>query len=130
MIHGNLWAQFRISQVLAERWKITREDMDEYSLESHRRAAEATDSGHFAREILPVPIKDENGGFTGETLTRGRGHTPRHDASRSSPRCHPRRAGSPTPRPTSPRATPHRRPTVRLRCSSRSDASPSASAFR
>ena len=37
VIHGNLWAQFRISQVLAERWKITREDMDEYSLESHRR---------------------------------------------------------------------------------------------
>ena len=68
VIHGNLWAQFRISQVLAERWKITREDMDEYALESHRRAAEATDSGHFAREILPVPIKDENGALTGETL--------------------------------------------------------------
>jgi acetyl-CoA acyltransferase len=73
VIHGDLWAQFRISQVLAERWKITREDMDEYSLESHRRAAEATDSGHFAREILPVPIKDENGGFTGETLNADEG---------------------------------------------------------
>jgi acetyl-CoA acyltransferase len=69
VIDGNLWAQFRISQVLAERWKISREDMDEYSLESHRRAAEATDSGHFAREILPVPIKDENGALTGETLS-------------------------------------------------------------
>jgi acetyl-CoA acyltransferase len=73
VIHGNLWAQFRISQVLAERWKITREDMDEYSLESHRRAAEATDSGHFAREILPVPIKDESGAFTGETLSADEG---------------------------------------------------------
>ena len=79
VIHGNLWAQFRISQVLAERWKITREDMDEYSLESHRRAAEATDSGHFAKEILPVPMKDENGAFTGETLSRRRGDPPRHD---------------------------------------------------
>jgi acetyl-CoA acyltransferase len=68
MINGNLWAQFRIAQVLADRWKITREDMDEYSLESHRRAAEATDSGHFANEILPVPLKDESGAFTGETL--------------------------------------------------------------
>jgi acetyl-CoA acyltransferase len=68
VINGNLWAQFRISQVLAERWKISREDMDEYSLESHRRAAEATDSGHFAKEILPVPLKDESGAFTGETL--------------------------------------------------------------
>ncbi len=72
-IHGNLWAQFRISQVLAERWKISREDMDEYALESHRRAAEATDSGHFAREILPVPIKDENGALTGETLSADEG---------------------------------------------------------
>jgi acetyl-CoA acyltransferase len=68
-IDGNLWAQFRISQVLAERWKISREDMDEYSLESHRRAAEATDSGHFAKEILPVPVKAEDGTFTGETLS-------------------------------------------------------------
>ena len=69
VINGNLWAQFRISQVLAERWKISREDMDEYSLESHRRAAEATDSGHFAKELLPVPLKDEAGAFTGETLS-------------------------------------------------------------
>src|ERR1700683_2084683 len=76
VIHGDLWAQFRISQVLAERWKITREDMDEYALESHRRAAEATDSGHFAREILPVPVKDENGAFTGETLSADEGIRP------------------------------------------------------
>src|SRR5580704_3990183 len=69
VIHGDLWAQFRISQVLAERWKISREDMDEYSLESHRRAAEATDSGHFAKELLPVPLKDESGAFKGETLS-------------------------------------------------------------
>jgi acetyl-CoA acyltransferase len=73
VIHGNLWAQFRISQVLAERWKISREDMDEYSLESHRRAAEATDSGHFANEILPVPIKDESGALTGEVLSADEG---------------------------------------------------------
>lgn len=73
VINGNLWAQFRISQVLAERWKITREDMDEYALESHRRAAEATDSGHFAKEILPVPIKAEDGTFTGETLSSDEG---------------------------------------------------------
>jgi len=73
VIHQNLWAQFRISQVLAERWKISREDMDEYSLESHRRAAEATDSGHFAKEILPVPLKDESGALTGEVLSADEG---------------------------------------------------------
>jgi acetyl-CoA acyltransferase len=45
VIDGNLWMQFRISQVLAERWKISREDMDEYSLESHRRAARPPTAG-------------------------------------------------------------------------------------
>src|SRR2546423_10655721 len=73
VIDGQLWAQFRVAQVLADRWKISREDMDEYALESHRRAAAATDSGHFAREILPVPIKDEEGGLTGEVLDSDEG---------------------------------------------------------
>jgi acetyl-CoA acyltransferase len=69
VIDGRLWMQFRVAQVLAEEWKISREDMDEYALESHRRAAAATDSGHFAREILPVPIRDEEGNETGEVLS-------------------------------------------------------------
>src|SRR5437879_1599787 len=60
VIDGRLWAQFQVAQVLADTWKITREEMDEYSLESHRRAADATDSGHFARELLPVPVKDDD----------------------------------------------------------------------
>jgi acetyl-CoA acyltransferase len=69
VIDGRLWMQFRVAQVLAEEWKISREDMDEYALESHRRAAAATDSEHFAREILPVPIRDEEGNETGEILS-------------------------------------------------------------
>ena len=51
-IDGRLWAQFRVAQVLADRWGVTREDMDAFSLESHRRAAEAWDSGHFAKEAI------------------------------------------------------------------------------
>ena len=54
--------------MLADKWGITREDMDAFSLESHRRAAEAWDSGHFARETISVPIKAEDGSFTGERL--------------------------------------------------------------
>src|SRR2546421_2890704 len=73
VIDDQLWMQFRVAQVLADRFKITREDMDEYALESHRRAAAATDSGHFANEVLPVPIKDENGATTGEMLTADEG---------------------------------------------------------
>jgi acetyl-CoA acyltransferase len=76
-IDNQLWAQFRVAQVLADREGITREEMDAYALESHRRADEATRSGHFAKEILPVPIKDpETGDLTGATLESDEGIRP------------------------------------------------------
>ncbi len=67
-VDGNLGIQFWVAQQLAARWEITREEMDAYALESHRRAAAATDDGFFAREITPIPLKDEDGNLTGETL--------------------------------------------------------------
>ena len=67
-IDGRLWMQFRVAQVLADRWGVTREQMVEYALESHRRAVASWDSGHFANESVPVPLKGEDGSFTGETL--------------------------------------------------------------
>jgi acetyl-CoA acyltransferase len=73
VIDGRLWAQFRVAQVLAERWKISREDMDAYALESHRRAAEAWDSGHFAQEAVAVPVKDADGRETGQLLDTDEG---------------------------------------------------------
>ena len=73
VIEGRLWMQFRVAQVLADEWKITRQDMDEYALESHRRAAAATDSGHFARELIPVPIRDDDGAATGQVLEADEG---------------------------------------------------------
>jgi acetyl-CoA acyltransferase len=68
-IDGRLWAQFRVAQVLADRYEVTREEMDAYALESHRRAAAAWDAGVFDREVVPVPIKAEDGSLTGESLT-------------------------------------------------------------
>src|SRR5438876_5945262 len=73
VIDNQLWMQFRVAQVLADRWKISREEMDEYAVESHRRAADSSASGHFAREILPVPVKDDDGQLTGEVLDRDDG---------------------------------------------------------
>ncbi len=70
---NTLGIQFWVAQVLADRFGITRADMDAFALESHRRAAENTDSGYFANEIIPVPLKDEQGGYTGETLTTDEG---------------------------------------------------------
>jgi acetyl-CoA acyltransferase len=72
-IDGRLWAQFRVAQLLADRWGVTREEMDAFSLESHRRAALSTDSGHFAREAIPVPIKNEDGSFSGALLEADEG---------------------------------------------------------
>lgn len=68
-----LGIQFWVAQVLADRFGIGREEMDAYALESHRRAAANTDNGHFAREIVPVPIRDEEGRPTGEVLADDEG---------------------------------------------------------
>ena len=66
--NNTLGIQFWVAQVLADKWGITREEMDAFALQSHVRAAASTDDGFFAGEIVPVPIKDENGRPTGETL--------------------------------------------------------------
>jgi acetyl-CoA acyltransferase len=73
VIDGRLWAQFRVAQVLADRWEISREEMDEFSLESHRRAAASWDAGAFASEAVPVPLKGEDGALTGALLTEDEG---------------------------------------------------------
>lgn len=73
---NKLLTQFEVSQILAEKWKITRDDMDELGVESHRRAHEATAAGLFANEILPVPLKDEHGQLTGEMMTADQGIRP------------------------------------------------------
>ena len=49
------------AEMMAERWKISREELDVFSLESHRRAARATEEGRFCNEIIPVAIETETG---------------------------------------------------------------------
>jgi acetyl-CoA C-acetyltransferase len=47
-------SQFRGAELIAEKWNITREDMEEFALASHERAVAATRAGLFADEIVPV----------------------------------------------------------------------------
>ncbi len=47
-------SQFRSAQRIAERWELSREAMEAFALESHRRAIAAHDEGRFAREIVPL----------------------------------------------------------------------------
>ncbi len=46
-------SQFRAAELIAEKWAISREDMEVFALESHERALRAIDAGYFEREILP-----------------------------------------------------------------------------
>jgi acetyl-CoA C-acetyltransferase len=55
-------SQFRGADMMAEKWDISREDMEVFALESHRRAIRATDEGRFANEIVPLgDVKHDEG---------------------------------------------------------------------
>jgi acetyl-CoA acyltransferase len=46
------------AEVIADEWGFSREDLDAYSLESHRRAVAAIDEGRFEREIVPIEVSN------------------------------------------------------------------------
>lgn len=52
--------QFYAAQIIADRWKCSREDMEVYALESHTRARRAIAEGRFAREIVPLEGLDSD----------------------------------------------------------------------
>ncbi len=47
-------SQFRSAEMIAEKWNLSREDMERFAFDSHQRAARAGDEGRFAREIVPI----------------------------------------------------------------------------
>jgi len=49
------------ADLIAQKWELTRAELDAFSLESHRRAAQATAEGRFKSQILPIPVKNEDG---------------------------------------------------------------------
>jgi acetyl-CoA acyltransferase len=73
---GGLVNQGIGAEMIADQWGISREELDEFSAESHRRAARATAEGRFAREIVPVHIRDEDGHDTEELLNSDEGIRP------------------------------------------------------
>ena len=66
-LNDKLLARFEVvpqgisADLIADKYGITREQMDEYSLWSHRKAIKAIDDGRFKDEIAPVPVMDETG---------------------------------------------------------------------
>jgi acetyl-CoA C-acetyltransferase len=55
-------SQFRAADLVAEKWQLTRDELDGYGLESHRRAVSAIDSGWFNGEIVPLAGVDTDEG--------------------------------------------------------------------
>jgi acetyl-CoA C-acetyltransferase len=67
VINDGLWCSFDdqhmgcTGEVVSERFQVSRQEQDEYSLNSHRKAAAAIKSGKFKEEIVPVEIPQKKG---------------------------------------------------------------------
>src|SRR6188508_302888 len=67
MIHDGLWCAFEnyhmgcTGEVVADEYKISRSEQDEFATNSHRKAAAAIKAGYFKDEIVPVEIKQKKG---------------------------------------------------------------------
>ena len=58
---GIFFSQFTGAELVAEKWKLSRETLDAFALLSHQKAANATNEGYFDKEILPIPGKNSDG---------------------------------------------------------------------
>jgi acetyl-CoA acyltransferase len=64
------------AELIADEWGLSREELDAFSLESHRRASAAADEGRFEREIVPIDLTNPHTG-----VVFGVDETPRRDTS-------------------------------------------------
>jgi acetyl-CoA acyltransferase len=64
------------AELIAAEWGLSREELDAYSYESHRRALAAIDEGRFEREVMPVEVSNPHAG-----VLFGVDETPRADTS-------------------------------------------------
>ena len=74
------FSQFAGAEMLAVKYGLTKDELDEYALRSHQRAGEATRAGDFTAEILPLPARTAEGAATDQMHATDEGI--RFDASR------------------------------------------------
>lgn len=58
---GVVFSQFDGAELMADKYGLSKDELDAYSFESHRRAAEATQAGRFKAEVTPVRIQTQEG---------------------------------------------------------------------
>ncbi|MGT2512050.1 acetyl-CoA C-acetyltransferase [Cupriavidus basilensis] len=66
---GVKFSQFTGAEMMSRKYGLTRDDLDRYALESHRRAIAATQAGRFKDEIVPVAVRAADGSGNGELHT-------------------------------------------------------------
>jgi acetyl-CoA acyltransferase len=71
VFHGVAPNQGISAEMIAERWGLTRAELDEYSVASHEKAAAAIDGGRFTAQITPVKLEDGTVVDTDEGVRRG-----------------------------------------------------------
>ena len=74
------FSQFAGAEMLAVKYELDRDELDDYALRSHQRASAATRAGHFDAEILPLPLRTADGVATSEIHAADEGI--RFDATR------------------------------------------------
>jgi acetyl-CoA C-acetyltransferase len=83
MVHDGLWDVYEdfhmgmTGELVAEKYKISREEQDRFALESHRRAVQAMNSRFIESQILPIDTPQKKG----EPIVMKRDESPRADAS-------------------------------------------------
>ena len=81
VVHDGLWCAFENihmgseAEIIAEKFGVTREEQDQYSFQSHQRAAAATTAGRFKDEIIPIEVKQKKGVLVVDTDEPIRGDT-------------------------------------------------------
>jgi acetyl-CoA C-acetyltransferase len=66
-----VFSQFTGAEMMAEKYKLSRDELDEYSFLSHQRAIAATQGGRFKGEIVPVEITRPDGTADSHTVDEG-----------------------------------------------------------
>jgi acetyl-CoA C-acetyltransferase len=58
---GIMWSQFAGAEMIADKYGFSKDDLDRFAFESHAKAKAATESGVFAREIVPIAVQTPEG---------------------------------------------------------------------
>jgi acetyl-CoA acyltransferase len=74
--NGGLVPQGISAEMIADKWGLSREDLDSFGARSQQLAAKATAEGRFEREIIPVAVKDDSGNDTDEIFNKDEGIRP------------------------------------------------------